>query len=115
MDERERPTAGLDPLAERGHLGQADAVVDDVVLAGPAAAEVDDRDPDRAYVDRKNDPGRTRLNHLNDGRAREVARGGIDQIGWPAELGDHRPEPLRRPPIVKRGKRRLPGRPDIAM
>ena len=93
---------GPTPLAQRRDLGEADAVVDRVGLARPAAAEADDRHPDRAHVDRGHRPGLRRLHGADHGRRAQMAVGRSSRSAGPPSSADHRAEALRRGAAVKR-------------
>ena len=90
-------------------------MVDDVVLARPAAAEVDDRDPDRPDVDRGHDARRTGLDRPDDRRPRQVTRRRLEQVRRSAEFDDHRTESLGRAATLQRVGRRGSGLRNIGM
>ena len=89
-------------------------MIDDIVLAGAAAAEVDDRDPDRADVDRGDRPARVRLDRPDHGRVGQVPRRSVDQIDGAAQLEHHRAEPLGRRAALERSERGGAGRGHVA-
>ena len=99
---------GPDALAGRGHLGEADGMVDGVVLAAPAAAEVDDGEAHGADVDAGDDAGALGMRLDGDRRRGEVVVGALEQVGGAAERGDHAREGLGR-------RARLQRRPRVAV
>ena len=104
VDQRQR-VALADALAGRGDLGEADGVVDRVVLAAAAAAEVDDGQADRADVD----GGRRRRGASGGaatvtGAAARWSPGRSSRSAGPAERAHHAGEALGR----RRPSQRLP-------
>ena len=96
MHDGQRALGRPDALAGRGDLAEADRVVDALGLVAAPAAQPDDGQADRANVDRRHHAGALGLGGHDDGGAREVALGRLEQIGGAAEGGDHRGEALGR-------------------
>ena len=94
VDDRQRPGLRADALAGRRDLGEAHGVVDGVVLAAAAAAEVDDRQPDGAHVDAGDDAGALGVRLDRHRRRRQVVVGALEEVARAAEGGDHAGEGL---------------------
>ena len=87
VDHGERAGARADLLPQLGDVDEPDRVVDRVVLAPAAAAELQHRDAGLADVDGGDVAGRGR-EHLERVRgARQVAVRVVEQVGRPAERG----------------------------
>ncbi len=92
VDDRQR-AIGPDLGADGRDLGQPDRGVDDVVLAAAVAAEAGDHEADGPAVHALDDAGALGRGRAGDGRGGESA-GVLEQVGRPAERGDHGGEAL---------------------
>ena len=88
--------AGLDPRADAGKPRQPDGGVDRVLRARAPAAKRDDREAERARVDRGDHALTLRQNLMRHRRRVEMEMRPLDEVCGPTELEDHAAEALGR-------------------
>ena len=109
VHERQRPTAGPDALAERRHLGQADAVVDDVVSrARPPPRPTTAIPTARTSIARRRRPTRPARRRRSPARLAGGASGSSTRSGGPPSSATIAREPLGGGAALKRRRRRGP-------
>ena len=92
--------------ADRGEFGQTNSRINFISGSRPAAAQLDDREPDRSYVDAGDEAAPLWRCFDDDRRLRQSGMIARDEILWAAERRDHALEPLRRRARLERAPQR---------